>query len=164
MSVAHSIHASCVAFSKTDKEAKEGVLLLGASGAGKSSLAYNLITTQRAHLVGDDRVHLDMGGDKNATCAAVSPTPALAGLLELRGLGLVRLPYLESVPLALAVELVAREDVPRLATPLYWQERIPLLKLHAFDMNTPTLIKAALLWLASQTNKTGFCDDAIYEM
>ena len=58
-------------------------------------------------LVADDRVELEGG--------LASAPPALAGLLEVRGLGLMRLPYVASAPVALAVELGAEPRLPESA-------------------------------------------------
>ncbi len=60
-------------------------------------------------LVADDRVELDGG-------VARAPD-ALAGLLEVRGLGIVRLSYRDSVPVALVVELAGVEQLERLPEP-----------------------------------------------
>jgi len=84
------LHASCVA------RGGIGVLLLGPPGAGKSDIALRLID-RGFSLVADDRV--DMDGD----CARAPM--ALAGLLEVRGLGILRLPYTERAHVRLAVTL-----------------------------------------------------------
>ena len=76
-----------------------GVLLQGPSGAGKSDLALRLIDGG-AELVADDRVVLE----SRAGVLSASAPAALRGLLEVRGLGIFRLPYRTSV----AVTLIAR--------------------------------------------------------
>jgi serine kinase of HPr protein (carbohydrate metabolism regulator) len=87
-----------------------GVLLRGAPGSGKSSLALRLIDAEgfglgnkplRARLVADDQFLLAKSGPS----LVASPPAQLAGLLEIRGLGLVNLPYLPEVSLNLVVEL-----------------------------------------------------------
>lgn len=100
MAFAGQIHASCVA------RDGEGVLLLGPSGAGKSDLALRLID-RGFSLLADDRVDIADG--------VAHPPAALAGLLEVRGLGIFRLPWCLEARLALAVELVPAN--PRLPTP-----------------------------------------------
>lgn len=93
-----SVHATCVCVGAT------GVLIRGDAGAGKSSLALRLID-RGAALVADDRVRLDSTqGELQASAPA-----ALAGLLEVRGLGLCRLPDVAAgpVPVHLVVDLVA---------------------------------------------------------
>ena len=97
------IHATCVALEG------RGVLLLGAAGAGKSDLALRLVDAGW-ELVADDRVDLTASGDG----LIASAPETLAGLLEVRGLGILRLPATERAVVALAVELVIPEAVPRL--------------------------------------------------
>jgi HPr kinase/phosphorylase len=83
------------------------VLLLGPSGSGKSDLLLRLLD-RGFTLVADDRVELTDG--------VASAPEALAGLLEIRGLGVVRFPHLASAPVALAVTLNAGERLPYPAT------------------------------------------------
>lgn len=89
-----NIHASCVAVGN------KGVLLLGGSGAGKSDLALRLID-DGARLVADDRTDLWAENGRLLACAPAN----LAGLIEVRGLGIVRLGHRKQVPIALAVQL-----------------------------------------------------------
>ena len=89
------IHGTCVA------RYGGGVLLLGESGAGKSDLALRLLD-HGFILVADDQVEID--GHR------ASAPPALAGLLEVRGLGIVRLPFLSDIDLKLAVLLTHHSD------------------------------------------------------
>ena len=89
-----NIHASCVAIGK------RGVLILGDSGAGKSDITLRLID-DGAKLVSDDRTELYIS---RGLLRARAPK-SIAGLLEVRGLGIVALPFDRSVPLALAVKL-----------------------------------------------------------
>ena len=86
-------------------------MLLGASGVGKSDLALRLIDSG-ATLVADDQVHVEAG----ETGLLGRPAEALAGLLEVRGLGILRLPYCEVSPLGLVVELDRDEIMARLPT------------------------------------------------
>lgn len=81
----------------------QGVLLLGPPGSGKSDLALRLLA-RGFDLVADDQVEIADG----VGCA---PAP-LAGLLEVRGLGIVRLPRVASARLALVVELGEAERLP----------------------------------------------------
>ncbi len=88
-----------------------GVLLLGPPGAGKSDMLLRLLD-HGFSLVADDRVEIEDGFAR--------PPAALAGLLEVRGLGIVRLPWVAPVRLRLAVALSGRADrlpepAPRLA-------------------------------------------------
>lgn len=79
-----------------------GVLLLGPSGSGKSDLAFRLITAGFT-LIADDQVIIQAG--------EASPPPRLEGLLELRGLGIVRLPW-RKAPLVLAARLAPDARLP----------------------------------------------------
>ncbi len=103
-----TIHASCVALDD------RGILLLGPSGSGKSDLALRLVDGG-ASLVADDRVVLSESG---GTLLA-GPPPALAGRLEVRGLGIVDLPWRDGVHVTLAVTLV-HEEPPRLPASAVW--------------------------------------------
>ncbi len=96
------VHASAVALDG------QGVLIRGHSGAGKSRLALELIALG-ATLVADDRTRLIARGGR----LLLACPPTLAGLVEVRGIGILRLPHAENVPLALIVDL-DRPPVARL--------------------------------------------------
>jgi HPr kinase/phosphorylase len=104
-----TVHASAVLVGAT------AVLIRGPSGSGKSRLAFELILAGRAGqvppaiLVGDDRVRLDTSGGK----LIVRPAPELAGLIEVRGLGIRRIEHVEEAAVGLVVDLSA-EDAARL--------------------------------------------------
>jgi HPr kinase/phosphorylase len=92
--VSNILHASAVAL------AGRGVLILGASGAGKSALALRLIG-RGAALVADDRVIVARRG-----AALIATAPAtLKGMIEARGLGILRAPAVPEAPISLAVDL-----------------------------------------------------------
>jgi serine kinase of HPr protein (carbohydrate metabolism regulator) len=107
-----SIHASAV------KVGDQAILVRGPSGAGKSRLAFELILAGRSGqipptiLVGDDRVHLDTRGEE----VWVRPVQQLAGLIEIRGLGIRACDYIAEARLGLVVDLMA-EDAARLPEP-----------------------------------------------
>ena len=85
----------------------KAVLIRGPSGTGKSSLAWRLIEAGQqgalpfARLVGDDRVALETANDR----LLVRPAQALAGLLEIRGLGIRRLEYEPVAVIGLVLDL-----------------------------------------------------------
>src|SRR6516164_644774 len=107
-----SVHASAV------KVGSRAVLIRGPSGSGKSRLAFDLILSGRsgqlppAILVGDDRVYLDTAGGE----VLVRPAPRLAGLIEIRGLGIRRCDFAEQAVVGLVVDLAAA-DAARLPPP-----------------------------------------------
>jgi HPr kinase/phosphorylase len=109
-------------------------LLTGPSGAGKSDLVLRLLA-RGYDLVADDRVDVVDG----VACAV----PTLAGLLEVRGLGVVRLPYVPQARLALIVQLAAME--PRMPAPRSDpQLGLPTLRLDATAASAPERIGLAL--------------------
>lgn len=128
-------HASCVSIGGA------GVLLRGASGAGKSDVALRLIDGG-ALLVADDQVHLARVGEQ-----LVASAPArLSGLIEVRGLGIYRFPPLASCAVSVIIDLVGREAVERMPEAAFTDclgVRLPLHCLHAFDASTPAKIRLA---------------------
>jgi HPr kinase/phosphorylase len=107
-----SVHASAVLVGD------RAVLIRGPSGAGKSRLAFDLILAGRAGqlppavLVGDDRVHLDTVAGQ----LWVRPARELAGLIEIRGLGIRRCDVAIEAIVGLVVDLAA-SDAERLPPP-----------------------------------------------
>lgn len=93
------LHASCVAFGTA------AVLVTGASGAGKSLTALRLLALG-AMLVADDRVALRAEGGR---LLAAAP-PAIAGLIEVRGAGLLRLPVRAEAEVRLLGDLDAAPE------------------------------------------------------
>jgi serine kinase of HPr protein (carbohydrate metabolism regulator) len=146
-----SIHASAV------KVGDFAVLIRGPSGAGKSRLAFDLIVAgltgavQRAVMVGDDRVYLRRVGER----ILVRPAPALAGLIEIRGLGIRRCDFVQHAPVGLVVDLSAA-DADRLPAPealiahLYGAElpRVPV----AAGISPLPLVLAALITTKSSSS------------
>ena len=81
-----------------------GILIRGKSGSGKSDLALRLIDSG-ATLVSDDVTICKKSGDY----LYLYPHPETKGLLEVRELGIMTVPYVENVRLFLVVELVEEE-------------------------------------------------------
>ena len=131
-----SVHATCVAF------AGNGVLLRGPAGAGKSDLALRMIQSG-ATLVAYDRVILRRDGD---AVTAVAP-PEIAGLLEVRGIGIVRLDHAGGVPVTLIADLVAPplpERLPRDAWSEYLGTRIRQVSVAPFESSAPAKLRIAV--------------------
>lgn len=99
-------HATCIAYEG------RGLLLRGPSGSGKSNLALRLM--QRGGvLVADDRTNLSTEGDM-----LIGRSPeTIEGMLEVRGVGVVRVPYRESTSIDLVIDLVANPDEERIPEP-----------------------------------------------
>jgi serine kinase of HPr protein (carbohydrate metabolism regulator) len=102
---APTVHASAVL------TGARAVLIRGGAGAGKSKLALALIDAAQtgllafARLVGDDRVHLEPCHGR----LLVMPAAALAGLIEVRGLGIRRLAHEPVAVVGLVVDLEAND-------------------------------------------------------
>jgi serine kinase of HPr protein (carbohydrate metabolism regulator) len=133
------MHGTCVAFGD------RGVLIRGESGAGKSDLALRLID-DGAQLVADDRIDIIYDGQQ---LTARAPAP-LAGLIEVRGLGIVRLAperLIVQVALVLVVDLVAPEAVDRLPAPAKVRilgQDLPQLALNPFTAAAPLKLRLAV--------------------
>ncbi len=144
------VHGTCVALGA------RAALLRGPSGAGKSDLALRFLSlpgegNDRPALVADDQVWVAPNGRGRL---AVSAPAAIAGKIEVRGLGIMRVPSLEEAELTLVCDLVATKEVPRM--PPHPLERaviagvpLPLLKLEPFEASAPLKLKLALLWEAN---------------
>jgi len=101
-----TLHASAVALDDC------GVMITGAPGSGKSTLASEMIA-MGAGLVSDDWLTIERGRAVGLVMSAPEP---IRGLLELRGIGLVRLPYTDQAPLTCICDL-DRDTAERLPHP-----------------------------------------------
>ncbi len=138
------LHATCVALD--GRGGPLGVLLRGPSGAGKSDLALRLID-RGARLVADDQCVVTIE-DGAAGPRLMARAPAeIAGVLEVRGLGLAEVPSLAQAPVALVVDLVAHEQVARLpdaAAVEILGVALPRLALDPFEAAAPAKLDLAL--------------------
>lgn len=131
------VHATTVAIGG------KAVVIRGPSGSGKSDLALRLIDGG-ALLVADDQTDLAVQGDR----LLASPPPILAGLIEVRGLGLVRVAYRCLVPVGLVVDLVPPDRVERLPaqeSAEFLGVRVPLLRLCPFEASAAAKVRLATL-------------------
>jgi HPr kinase/phosphorylase len=95
------------------------VLIRGAPGSGKSELALRMMDAPgcgpvgellTARLVADDQTELELAGQQVMTRAPQT----IAGLLEVRGLGIVKVPHESDVPLVLVVDLKPGGEIERM--------------------------------------------------
>jgi HPr kinase/phosphorylase len=140
------VHGTCVALGR------RGVLLRGSAGAGKSDLALRFMALPGdgalcPGLVADDQVYVTANPDGTLTAAA---PPTIAGKIEVRGLGIMPVPFVAEAKLVLVCDLVAGKEVPRM--PLESAETIviagvplPTLRLAPFEASAPLKLKMALL-------------------
>ena len=133
------IHASAVCFSG------RGILLLGPSIAGKSDLALRLIDAGGV-LIADDQVHLKRQGAR----LHGAPPDRLKGLIELRGIGILRVPFEEGL-LDLAVDLLPSgasiEQLPEPATASWLGVHLPKVSL---DARAPSTVAKLRMILTSE--------------
>jgi serine kinase of HPr protein (carbohydrate metabolism regulator) len=119
-----TVHASAVLVGS------KAALIRGASGTGKSKLVLDVIAAAAqgalpfARLVGDDHVHVEASGGR----VLVRPVPALAGLIEARGLGVRRLAFEPVATVGFVVDLAA-EDADRLPAPAATEAEIAGIRL-----------------------------------
>lgn len=129
------LHATAVAING------EGVLLSGSSGSGKSDLALRLID-RGAVLISDDGVLIEA----DDPLPMLRTAPHIAGMIEMRGVGVVKMPFADGVPLRLAVLL---GDTPERLPPENFSSNIAghniaCLKLHPFEASAPLKVEHAL--------------------
>jgi serine kinase of HPr protein (carbohydrate metabolism regulator) len=107
-----SIHASAVVIGE------RAVLIRGESGTGKSRLAFDLILAGRAGQIAETRLVADDRAKVRVRDGAliVEPVAELAGLIEVRGLGIRRCQFAAEAPVGLVIDLGA-SDSSRLPRP-----------------------------------------------
>ena len=136
------VHATCL------DVAGVGVLLRGPPGSGKSDLALRLIDGG-ARLVADDRVELEV---VDGALVAAPPAP-IAGLIEVRGLGLVAAPWQPKARLGLVVDLVPPGEVERLPEAMSCAlEGVDLARVALAALETSACAKVRLAAQATQRN------------
>jgi serine kinase of HPr protein (carbohydrate metabolism regulator) len=142
-------HATSVALRSAGRP-WQAVLLRGPPGAGKSDLALRLIDAG-GRLIADDQTRLDRKGH---VLVASAPT-AIAGRMEVRGVGIVRLPrarLIARAPVALLVDLVAPTQMERMPEPAQEVQQeiaLPLLALAPFEASAVAKLHLALQRIAA---------------
>jgi len=133
-----NIYASCI------KWKNNGILLIGDSGSGKSDICLRFIINHSALLVADDRVDLSVAEDK----VIASCPEKISGLLEVRGVGIKKVPFAEQAQIKLVVELAKTEEkIERLPETEIWEfegKKVPLIRLWSGDISVIEKIIAAL--------------------
>ena len=132
------LHATCVAIRA------RAVLIEGRSGTGKSDLALRLID-RGAVLVADDQT--EVRTEQGVLYAG--PPVTIAGQLEIRGVGIVHLPYLERAPVALAVRIGAPERMPERRYRTIEGHSVPAVIVAALEMSAPVKVEHMLRLLAT---------------
>lgn len=146
------VHATAVAC------AGRAALIIGPSGAGKSDLALRLVTTAwrdggtclEPQLVADDQVLVVRRG----AALMASPPATLAGLIEVRGLGIVAVQHQPEAEVALVVNLVTDGGaVERMPDPREQHTvlgvSLPVLRVRAFEASAPAKVALALARLGA---------------
>lgn len=130
----------------------DGILLRGPSGSGKSDLALRLID-EGGRLVADDQTELRVSSDDIFMTAPAT----IAGRMEVRGIGILRVPTVAAAPLRLVVDLVpssAIERLPESQSCDYLDRRFPLIQLAPFEASAPAKLRLALRALGRPERRT----------
>jgi HPr kinase/phosphorylase len=141
MSASILLHATAVAIDG------RAVLLRGPSGSGKSDLGLRLIDAG-ARLVADDQSELSRRGD----VLMVRAPATIAGLFEVRGLGVLRLDALGEAPVGLIAELVPADRIERMPprrTRAILGIAVPLIEIAPFEASAAAKLRLALRALAA---------------
>ena len=126
------IHANAVFFNN------KGFLIIGNSGSGKSDLTLRLIDGGGV-LISDDYTVLDIHNDNQLW--AICPDK-LEGLLEIRGLGIIQIPFIKMHRIDCVIECVP--NYPRLPDNVYFEHhhvQIKKILLNPFEISVLNKIK-----------------------
>lgn len=146
-----NVHATCVALGTLGAPfggpPDAAVLIFGASGNGKSDLALRLIAGG-ALLVADDQTLLTIAEGR---LYAEAPE-TISGLIEIRGVGIVSVPFAKRAAVVLAIRLLEAGAPERLPEPNLYvppfplvlpAHPVPVIALHAFEASAPAKTAAA---------------------
>ena len=138
------IHATCVEIDGI------GVLIRGDSGSGKSDLALRLID-QGAELVADDRVNLACVSGK----IFASAPHEIAGMLEVRGVGILKFAPKADTSVGLVIELISAENVERIPendSCHYMEVPLRLIRLAPFEASAAAKVRWAVSCVAGRVS------------
>jgi serine kinase of HPr protein (carbohydrate metabolism regulator) len=140
------VHGTCVALGRA------AALLRGPSGSGKSDLALRFLFLARRGpaalepptLVADDQVRLERDGRR----ILVKAPESIRGRIEVRGVGIVEVKSHPDAELALVVDLVSPEEVPRMPegdeVARLLGVDVPLMRLAPWEASAPIKLAVAL--------------------
>ena len=129
-------HANCVVVDGV------GVLLRGPSASGKSDLSLRLIDAG-AQLVADDYTQLEL---RDGRVVASAPA-AIAGMIEVRGIGLVKVSNIASAEIGVVIDLMASDSIERAPAPAvctYLGVQLPLYAVAALESSAIVKVRLAL--------------------
>jgi hypothetical protein len=144
---ARTVHASCVVVGEA------GILIEGLSGAGKSTLAREIVAAGRsrgrfARLVSDDRTRIEARHGR----VIARPAAAIAGRIEIRGLGILETPHEAGAVVRLVLHLSSQEP-PRLPDPAEAPAPLCGIMVPRLSLRTGAASAAlALAWLDAQVS------------
>jgi serine kinase of HPr protein (carbohydrate metabolism regulator) len=142
-----NIYASAVSFDG------HAVLIFGPSGSGKSDLSLRLIVQKNASLIADDRVIVCLENDG----LSVSAPDNLAGLIEIRGIGLVSMPSVRQSRVALCIELTDDpkkvERMPEETFTTILGRSVPKMTLYPFEMSAADKVVIKLKTVLAKNTK-----------
>lgn len=130
---------------------RHAALIRGPSGSGKSDLALRCIAhppggliAEQARLIADDQVWLE----RQRESLIASAPDTIRGFIEIRGIGIVSVPFSKSAELALVVDLVATSRIERLPDPVPHTQilgiGLPLLNISPFEASAALKVLLAL--------------------
>ena len=134
--MSEAIHATALVLGAS------GLLIRGAPGAGKSSLGQALITRcgregRFARLVGDDRIRLESVNGR----LVARPVPAVAGLIEARGIGILAAEHEPACVIRAVLDLSVNEP-----------ERLPeTSKILILGLSLPWIAQKIGVWTVDRT-------------
>jgi HPr kinase/phosphorylase len=138
------VHATAIAIEGA------AILLRGPSGSGKSDLALRLIDGG-ARLIADDQALLRRADNQ----VFVRAPAEIAGLIEVRGIGILHVDLINEAPIALVVDLVPSTQIERIPDNRFEKVlglAVPLITLAPFEASAPAKLRFAWRALAHETS------------